>query len=106
MMALASATSGFASALEDCARQKGAGHCPPSQNTTHSTQPGSLAGSVMLDATERREYGDETVSNGHHDDFMSPLDGVSSGEKLLAAAGLHHVMSNQQQLLVSACDTR
>lgn len=99
MMALATATSNFASALEDCARQKGAGQSPPPQQ---QTQPGSLAESILLDAAERRELEEQEVKSNGHDDFLSPLEGVSSGEKLLAAAGLHHVMSNHQQLLVSS----
>lgn len=90
MLALATATSEFASALESCARQKGAAYTPqPSTSKRPLGIPGDIPG---LDS-------EETV----HDDSAEADTGptTSPSERLMAAAGLHHVMSNQQQLLVS-----
>lgn len=41
-----------------------------------------------------------TSSEGGESEHEQDKEATTSGEKLLAAAGLHHVMSNQQQLLV------
>lgn len=90
MLALATATSEFASALESCARQKGAAYTPQPSTSKHPLGiPGDIPG---LDS-------EETV----HDDSAEADTGptTSPSERLMAAAGLHHVMSNQQQLLVS-----
>ena len=98
MLSLASATSNFASALEDCARQKGAASSPkPAQAVRHTA-----VAATLFD----QQHENETKSNGDggQDSFEQDKDeegtNTTSGEKLLAAAGLHHVMSNQQQLLV------
>lgn len=105
MLSLASATSEFASALEECARQKGAAH------TAQPEQPSSLPPFGLDDArsegqSDKDKGEDADVPAGDLSGSMGEINGEvveerSSGEKLMAAAGLHHVMSNQQQLLVS-----
>lgn len=90
MMALATATSEFASALEDCARQKGAAYTPEPSTSKHPVGiPDNIPG---LDS-------EETVHDESAEEETGPT--TSPSERLMAAAGLHHVMSNQQQLLVS-----
>lgn len=90
MMALATATSEFASALEDCARQKGAAYTPQPSTSKHPVGlPENIPG---LDS-------EETVHDASAEEETGPT--TSPSERLMAAAGLHHVMSNQQQLLVS-----
>jgi hypothetical protein len=105
MLALASATSNFASALEDCARQKGAAHAPtqsrnaaagPSHATAYRTNGGGEA--------EENDEDDGDALQGQQADLTlneNQYASSAAGERLMAAAGLHHVMSNQQQLLVS-----
>ena len=91
MMALATATSDFASALEDCARQKGAAYTP--QPTTSKHYPVGIPEDLPgLDS-------DDPVQDESGEADSGPT--TSPSERLMAAAGLHHVMSNQQQLLVS-----
>lgn len=90
MLALATATSDFASALEDCARQKGAAYTPQPSTSKHPVGiPESIPG---LDS-------EETLQDESAEAEAGPT--TSPSERLMAAAGLHHVMSNQQQLLVS-----
>lgn len=91
MIALATATSDFASALEDCARQKGAAYTPQPSTSKHYNVgiPEDLPG---LDS-------EEPVQDESGEAEAGPT--TSPSERLMAAAGLHHVMSNQQQLLVS-----
>lgn len=93
MLALATATSDFASALEDCARQKGAAYIPePTSSKQHPVGiPEDLPG---LDS-EGKGQDDSAEVEADAGPATSP------SERLMAAAGLHHVMSNQQQLLVS-----
>ena len=89
MLALASATSNFASALETCARQKGAAHPPrPTANSSNS--------SALLEEEDTRV---EEANQGENGNERQHVDSAA-GERLMAAAGLHHMMSNQQQLLV------
>lgn len=95
MLALATATSDFASALEDCARQKGAAFVPEPSTSHHPLGlPDHLPGldsDETPHSTDEEEEGDNTPK-------------TAPAERLMAAAGLHHVMSNQQQLLVRALD--
>lgn len=116
MLALASATSNFASALEDCARQKGATHPPARSAATTATggaplsAASSLASSLVLDSSDDARSSTSGSRLGHDDsgELSNALDGEGDlhadsapGERLMAASGLHHMMSNQQQLLVS-----
>lgn len=94
MMALATATSEFASALEDCARQKGAAYTPQPSNSKHSYPVGIPEDLPGLDSEEH----DQPVQDESAEAEAGPT--TSPSERLMAAAGLHHVMSNQQQLLV------
>lgn len=88
MMALATATSEFASALEDCARQKGAAYTPQPSTSKHPLGiPEDIPG---LDSEEAIHAESAEADSGPS---------TSPSERLMAAAGLHHVMSNQQQLL-------
>ena len=101
MLSLASATSNFASALEDCARQKGAASPPkPAQSSRHGTVPATLFQQSQVQQDDIRSNG-EVGQDSLEQDKEEEESTTTSGERLLAAAGLHHVMSNQQQLLVS-----
>ncbi|KAL7008930.1 hypothetical protein EMMF5_001677 [Cystobasidiomycetes sp. EMM_F5] len=91
MLALATATSNFASALEDCARQKGA-----NQTKQQRQQPPNLGHTVLVDDLDGKDS-----ASKHEDMAEDEQESAAASERLMAAAGLHHVMSNQQQLLAS-----
>lgn len=88
MMALAKATSDFAAALEECARQKGANG--PSAAADNKKQP-AFGMNGMEDSSGSDDTGDRD----------SQVDSASSGEKLMAASALHYLMGNRMLSLAS-----
>jgi hypothetical protein len=101
MLALATATSDFASALEDCARQKGAAYTPE-PSTSASRRPYHAGIPDDLPGLDNYDSGREEEHEVEEEEDTGPK--TSPSERLMAAAGLHHVMSNQQQLVVSFID--
>ena len=85
MLALASATSQFAAALEECGRQKGAQGPPLAQRNASTSKVngfGSTAESFVLDDSDE-----------------VPVK-ANAGEQLMAASALHHLMGNRASCML------
>lgn len=88
MMSLSSATAQFATALEGCARMKGAQGWSGYEGRKKQAK-GKLGIVPGFDAN-----GDEVSED--------EAEGLSAAERLLAASGLHYLTANHEQVLVSA----
>lgn len=88
MLALAKATSEFAGALEECARQKGANGPPSGSNASaarNRRRPPAFGANGLEEYSDSSEEAEEEAQG----------DSTSAGEKLMAASALHHLMGNR-----------
>lgn len=106
LMALSSATSTFAKALEDCARLKGA-QAPPSLVPSAPDGFGSSSAASSSHSRLHDFFNSACAGSDLHDGMSSPgADGedgekLNPGERLMAASGLHFMTANLEQVLVS-----